>query len=116
MEDFRSFDVMPNSVVFSMLGMLRERNLLSFPLSKWPWRSLFRKSTIYGEYWLPFYEAVRRKWTGDNDLISAVTDDPIFGRMISANVTFLEDRVFDASTINIGSSTPQVEFQRSHRR
>ena len=95
------FDTRPNSVVFAMLGMLWERGLLSVPLSKWGWRSEFKKTGVYGENWLPFYEAVRRKWTKDKDIISAVTGDPIFSKMLAAKVTFLEDRIFDAVEIHL---------------
>ncbi len=95
------FDKRPNSVVFAMLGMLRERGLLSVSLSKWGWRSEFKKTGVYSENWLPYYEAVRRKWTKDKDIISAVTGDPVFSKMLDANVTFLEDRIFDAAKIHI---------------
>lgn len=91
----------PNSVVFAMLGMLRERRLLSVPLSKWGWRAKLKKSGIYGENWLPFYEAVRRGWTNDRGMISAVKSDPLLAKMLAAKVTFLEDQVFDAARIDI---------------
>jgi hypothetical protein len=91
----------PSSVVFAMLGMLRERGLLSVPLSYWGWRAQFKKNGILGQNWLPFYEAVRRSWTTDNEIVSAVNGHPILAQMLAAKVTFLEDRVLDASRINI---------------
>lgn len=100
-KDVVSFGPTPNSVNFAILGMLRERGLLSVPLSRWAWRSVFKKNGIYGENWLPFYEAVRRKWTKDKTIISAVTGDPILKKMLAAEVTFLEDHVFDAIKIDV---------------
>jgi Reverse transcriptase (RNA-dependent DNA polymerase) len=100
-DDLSLVDRRPNSVVLAMLGMLRERGLLSVPLSHWGWRADLKKSGILGQDWLPFYEAVRRKWTTDKDIISAVKGHPILAKMLAAKVTFLEDRIFDASRINI---------------
>ena len=110
-KDLISFEPMPNSVNFAILGMLRERGLLSVPLSRWAWRSVFKKNGIYGENWLPFYEAVRRKWTKDKAIISAVTGDPILNKMLTAEVTFLEDHVFDATKIDVRRRV----FRRSRR-
>lgn len=91
----------PNAVVFAMLGILHDRGLLSVPLSNWPWESEFQQADIYGEYWLPYYEAVRRKWTKDKSIISAVTNDPVFSKMLGVNVTFLDDRILDAVEISL---------------
>lgn len=93
------FEKKPNAVVFTMLGVLRERGLLSVSLSKWGWKSGFKQSAIYGEYWLPYYEAVRRKWTKDKKIISAITADPIFSKMLATKVTFIDDRILDAVEI-----------------
>ena len=35
------FGSQPNPIVFSMLGLLREKKVLSVPLQNWPWRSTF---------------------------------------------------------------------------
>jgi hypothetical protein len=94
-------DVLPGSIVFSLLGLLRERGLLTASLSRWPWRAEFKRTGIHGSNWLPFYESVRRNWTHDKNIRDAVIKDPIFSRMLSDNVTFLEDDVFDASKIDI---------------
>ncbi len=96
---------LPNSTILALLGLLRERKLLAAPLSSWPWRAEFRKSGINGHNWLPYYEAVRRKWTTDKKLITAVKNDPILSKMLSSNVTFLEDRVFEAEKIDLTSRT-----------
>ena len=95
------FGTMPNSIVFAILGMLSERGLLSVPLSKWKWRAAIKKEGVLGKYWLPFYEAVRRGWTTDQQIIVAVKSQPILSKMLDAQVTFLEDRVFDMTTINV---------------
>lgn len=100
-DDIAPFEVQPSSIVFAILGMLRERQLLSVSLSNWSWRASFKETGIYGQNWLPFYEAVRRKWTTDKGMITAVNKDPILARMLAANVTFLEDRILDASKISI---------------
>jgi hypothetical protein len=102
----------PNSVVFATLGMLRERGLLSVSLNHWGWRADFLKRRIYGENWLPFYEAVRRNWTRDKGIISAVTKDPILSKMLAAKVTFLEDQIFDATKINISRRFFRKAVQR----
>lgn len=99
--DIRDQAVLPNSVVLVLLGLLREQKLLTVPLSTWPWRSQFKKVGISGQYWLPFYEAVRWKWTADRKLIAAVRSDPIMAKMLSQKVTFLEKRIFEAKTIDL---------------
>ena len=100
-EELQPFDQVPSSVAFCILGLLRERGLLSVPLSRWSWRAEFKKSGIYGENWLPVYEAVRRKWTSDQAIRSAVTADWLFNDMLSQNVTFIEDKVLDASELDV---------------
>lgn len=100
-KELEPFDRVPSSVVFCMLGLLKERGLLSVPLSRWSWRAQFKKTGINGENWLPLYEAVRRKWTTDKKIVSAVTGDPLFKDMLSQNVTFIEDQVLDAAELNI---------------
>jgi hypothetical protein len=91
----------PNPVVFALLGLLRERGLLSFSLSRWRWRAIFRAGGIYNENWLPLYEAVRGRWTSDRRLIALVRTDPLFSQMLDEDVTFLDDRIFDAANIDI---------------
>jgi hypothetical protein len=91
----------PHSVVFAMLGMLQERGMLPVTLSNWDWRPDFKKGGILGKDWLPYYEAVRRKWTTDKTMVSAVRSQPVLAKMLDNGVTFLEDRIFDASRINI---------------
>jgi hypothetical protein len=48
-EDVPPPDVRPNSVVFAMFGLLRERHLLPVPLSYWPWRSHFKADECWGK-------------------------------------------------------------------
>jgi hypothetical protein len=100
-DDLASSEIRPSSVVFAMFGMLRERGLLEVPLSYWGWRADLKKDGIVGQNWLPFYEAVRRKWTTDKAMVAAVNAHPIFAKMLANNVTFLEDRIFDAARINV---------------
>jgi hypothetical protein len=46
---------------------------------------------VNGRYWLPHYEAVRRRWTEDVALIAAFANDAFFARLLAADVTFLDD-------------------------
>lgn len=98
--DFESFEARPNSAVFALLGMLRERKLLEPSLEKWQWRAQFKKNGIYGEDWLPFYEAVRRGWTKDKGIVTAIRSEPIFKEMLQNNVTFIANDILDAKSIN----------------
>jgi hypothetical protein len=96
-----STDSMPNAIVFAMLGLLHEKKLLGLPLSAWPWRAHLKKRGIYSEAWLPFFEAVRRKWTKDKKMVGAVNSDPILSEMLTSGVTFLEDQIFEAKSVDV---------------
>lgn len=91
----------PSSVVLAILGLLKEKNILVASLSKWDWKSHLKNEGIYGPYWLPFYEAVRRGWTKDESFISEVKRDPLFSRMLAEKVTFLEESIINAREINL---------------
>lgn len=90
-----------SSVVLVMLGMLRERKLLSLPLAQLRWRAALKGEGVYGERWLLAYEAVRRKWTTDAKIVDTVSKDPVFQKMLAAKVSFLEDQVFNTPSINL---------------
>jgi hypothetical protein len=92
---------MPNAIVLAMLGLLHEKGLLALPLSAWRWRAFLKERGLYSEYWLPFFEAVRRKWIKDKKLIAAVTADPVMSKMLAAKVSFLEDQVFEAKNLDV---------------
>jgi hypothetical protein len=109
-DDMSAAATTPNPAIFAILGMLNERQILDFKLDRWHWKSDFKKTGINSHNWLPFYEAVRRKWTKDKAMVTAVTQHPVFSRMLSADVTFLEDTIFDVSEINI---TRRV-FRKKH--
>ena len=51
------------------------------------------------------YESVRRKWTKDRAIISAVKGEPFLDKLLSQNVTFLEDEIFNLKTINLRRKT-----------
>lgn len=91
---------LPGSVTFAILGLLREHGLLDVPLGNWPWKSRYKESGIYGPNWLPIYEATLRGWTKDKALISQVTGNPHFNRMLQDKVTFLEDDFLKIGSIN----------------
>jgi hypothetical protein len=100
-DDLPPTNVMPNAIVFTMLGLLHEKNLLPISLSAWPWRAHLKAHGIYGEYWLPFFESVGRKWTKDKKLVFAVTGDAVLAQMLTAGVTFLEDQIFEAKNLDV---------------
>ncbi|WP_081649881.1 RNA-directed DNA polymerase [Fodinicurvata sediminis] len=99
--DINYYDVMPDPIIFTIFGLLRENHVLDIPLSKWKWRKELRKNGLYSEYWLPFYESVRRKWTSDQKLIQSVKYDPVFSKMLNNNVTFLDNEIFTAGRIDV---------------
>lgn len=68
-------------------------------LSRWNWRADFKSSGVLGENWLFVY--VRRRWTTDTALVKSVKQDYILGKMLSADVTFLDDQILDAAHISI---------------
>jgi hypothetical protein len=85
----------------ALLGLLEEKGMSTIALSNWNWRAQLKRSGIFGPYWLPFYEAVRRGWTTDKNLINKVTADPTLSKMLTSKVTFLDDRIFDAVQIKL---------------
>jgi hypothetical protein len=94
---------LPSATVLALIGLLSERNLLDVPLRAWKWRSEVKKLGVYSNYWLVYYEAVRRKWTKDKTMSAQVKANPVFARMLAKKVTFLEDRIFDVGRINVSS-------------
>ena len=108
-EDLPPFGATPNAVIFAIMGLMREKGLLSFSLDNWKWRSSAKSSGIFSENWLPMYESVRRGWTKDKTIIGAVTSDPILKSMLIHNVTFLDESIFDASLSKENSETYEIE-------
>lgn len=100
-EDISHSVSMPSFAVLALLGLLREKKLLEFPLTFWPWRAQLKSLGIFSEAWLPYYESVRRKWTKDKAMIAVVNADPTLSEMLKEKVTFLEDDAFQAATINL---------------
>jgi hypothetical protein len=92
---------LPSPSTLALLGLLYEKGYSSIPLSRWPWRARLNHDGVTGSYWLPFYEAVLRGWTKDKSLLNQVNANPILARMLSAGVTFLDDRIFDAARITL---------------
>jgi hypothetical protein len=91
--DIKAGNELPSPTALCLLGLLSEQKLLTVALSSWAWRIEFKKNGIYTQNWLPFYEAVRRKWSADAALVSAVKKDAILSKMLASKVTFLERRV-----------------------
>src|SRR5262249_43508011 len=86
--DLRDEGNLPNSIVFALLGLLHKKGLLSVNLSHWSWRAEFKKNGIYSHNWLPFYEAVLRKWSRDKRLEAAIKSDPVMAKMLQKKVSF----------------------------
>lgn len=104
-KELTNTDDLPSPLVLASLFLLNEKGLLTGGMSRWSWRARFHDLGVYSEYWLPFYEAVRRKWTKDRKIISAVKKEPVFAKMLKADVTFLEDQVFNTPHIDIKRRT-----------
>lgn len=81
-------------VVLAMLGLLGADGLLKEPWDDWKTLPSGAGSITDGRYWLPHYEAVFRGWTKDTKLISEITGDKLFGPLLAAQVTFLDDSDF----------------------
>jgi hypothetical protein len=95
----------PGSIVLALFGLLRERNLVSFPLSRWDWRGRLRDQGKFGENWLFLHEAVRRKWTTDTKLIGYANGHPLMAQALQENIAFLRDDILDAQRINLDRRT-----------
>lgn len=78
-------------VVLAVLGLLGEDNLLDEPWDQWkPDPVGDARDIVDGPYWLPFYEAARRRWTTDFAIIEAVAGDPFFGPLVQEGLSFLD--------------------------
>jgi hypothetical protein len=122
-KDVPSDGTFPGSIVLALFGLLWERNLVSFSLSRWDWRGQLRAQGAFGENWLLLHEAVRRKWTSDKKLIGFASAHPLLSQALKENVAFLRDDVLDARSINLDRRTfkPKVEGvtdqdQKGHQR
>lgn len=93
---------LPSPTTLALLGLLKEKKLLEFSLSVWPWKAKLKQIGPFEQYWLPFYEAVLRGWTKEKALVAAIKSNPVLASMLAHNVTFLEDSIFDTARINIG--------------
>jgi Reverse transcriptase (RNA-dependent DNA polymerase) len=100
-EDLNIDEGLPQPTTLAMLGLLNERNLLSFKFSSLNWRSKIKALGPMSNYWLPYYEAVRRKWTSDKTMVAAVNTHKILNGMLNANVTFLENNILNAASLNL---------------
>jgi hypothetical protein len=99
--DIGTLRQMPRPTTMALIGLLQEKGMSTVALSNWNWRAELKRSGILGPYWLPFYEAVLRGWTGDKNLVNKVTADPFLSKMLAAKVTFLDDRIFEAAQIKL---------------
>ncbi len=110
--DLGSISTVPNPIVFSLLGLLREHKLLKAPLSSWKWRATIRdKEYLAGEYWLPLYESVLRGWTKDKKLIAEVASSRLMSELRKNNISFLDDTLISlAEKINLDEIDGQTEL------
>lgn len=94
-QDFiASRDRVVSPVVLAILGLLSADGLLKEPWDDWKTPASGSGSITDGRYWLPNYEAVLRSWTQDVNLIAAMQGDKLFGPLLAAKVTFLDDLDF----------------------
>jgi hypothetical protein len=78
-------------VVLAMLGLLSEDGLLAEPWDDWrPKDSASSANIVNSRFWLPYYEAVLRKWTKDPDLVLAFAEDDFFTSLAAESVSFLD--------------------------
>jgi Reverse transcriptase (RNA-dependent DNA polymerase) len=99
--DIPEFETVPNATVLAVLGLMKERKLLNFPMSKWAWRQKLKESGVLGPYWLPYYESVRRGWTKDKLLEKEVNAHKVLASMLANKVTFLDFDIMSAKSINL---------------
>lgn len=104
---------MPNPIVFTCLGLLREKGLLRVPLGYWDWRAHCKEKGNYGPHWLTIYESVVRKWTTDRRLIAEVDSDPIMKRLKSKKVSFLDADALSVRQINLQKKTYKKRRRRN---
>ena len=92
---------LPQPTTLAMLGLMNERDLLNFKFSSLNWKAKLKALGPMSNYWLPYYEAVRRKWTADKGMLAQVNSNIIFQEMLSEKVTFLEDSILKATKLNL---------------
>lgn len=100
-KDLAAADARPNSIIFSIMGLLIQKGLLKTNLAKWGWRAEAKQNGVNSNNWLFVYEAVQRKWTTDRELVAAVKNDDVLGKMFSKDVSFLDDELLDVSSISV---------------
>lgn len=100
-EDLGIESELPQPTTLAMLGLLNEKKLLEFRFSSLNWRSQVKAFGPMSQYWLPYYESVRRKWTGDKKMIASINANAVLKSMLAANVTFLEDTVLNAKHLDL---------------
>jgi hypothetical protein len=84
-------DIVVSPVVLAVLGLLSEDGLLAEPWDDWkPKDAGSITNIVNGRYWLPYYEAVTRKWTKDSDLVEAFAADDFFMALAKESVSFLD--------------------------
>ncbi|MCW3475714.1 RNA-directed DNA polymerase [Limobrevibacterium gyesilva] len=85
-------------VVLSMLGLLSADGLLAERWDDWQPTDHGTASVENGRNWLPYYEAVRRNWTTNTEIISPIRGDPLFSKLLKWDVTFLDNVDFFSQT------------------
>ena len=84
-------DTTVSPVVLAVLGLLAEDGLLAEPWDNWkPNDAGSATGIVNGRYWLPYYEAVRRRWTKDSALREAFAADDLFMSLAGGSVSFLD--------------------------
>ena len=97
-------------VPLAILGLLGEDGLLDEPWDNWKLEATATPAN--GRYWLPYYEAVYRKWTRDIRLIEAFSEDDFFMSLAEADVSFLDSSDFNSRAVQ--PPPRQMTGRRSH--
>ena len=85
-------------VVLAMLGLLSADGLLAESWDEWSKPFPGSGTFSHGRYWLPYYEAVLRRWTKQTSIARGIREDPLFVQLLKAKVTFLDDADFLSKT------------------
>jgi hypothetical protein len=81
-----------NSVCSLLLVDLFNRNLIPISITARTWRHLLNGDGLRPASWLFVYEVHRKQWLGLRSHGSFVDNDPFFGPLLRAHVTFYDER------------------------
>lgn len=98
---FECLPDIPSPVVLTILCHLDERAIIDLSKVAWDWKAELKKSGPNGEYWLPYYEGVKRRWIRDASMTRSVKNHPFLGKLLADDISFIETRIFDVDGIDV---------------